>query len=79
MIWQIVKKQLLLLWRNPQQLLLLIGLPIILIAILGTALGSIMDGQSPEIQVNLIMIHLYLSLLKEAFKKIFLLIFRPKQ
>ena len=56
MIWQIVKKQLLILWRNPQQLLLLIGLPIILIAILGTALGSIMDGQSPEIQVKIAMI-----------------------
>ena len=56
MIWQIVKKQLLILWRNPQQLLLLIGLPIILIAILGTALGSIMDGQSPEIGVKVGMI-----------------------
>ena len=43
MIWQIVKKQGLLLWRNPGQLLLLIGLPIILIAILGTALSSMMD------------------------------------
>ena len=56
MIWQIVKKQLLIIWRNPQQLLLLIGLPIILIAILGTALGSIMDGQSPEIGVKVGMI-----------------------
>ena len=52
MIWQIVKKQGLLLWRNPQQLLLLIGLPIILIAILGTALSSMMDGQDPDIQVK---------------------------
>jgi ABC-2 type transport system permease protein len=56
MIWQIVKKQLLIIWRNPQQLLLLIGLPLILIAILGTALGSIMDGQSPEIRVKIAMI-----------------------
>jgi ABC-2 type transport system permease protein len=52
MIWQIVKKQGLLLWRNPQQLLLLIGLPILLIAILGTALSSMMDGQDPEIEVK---------------------------
>ena len=52
MIWQIVKKQGLLLWRNPQQLLLLIGLPIILIAILGTALSSMMDSSDPEIQVK---------------------------
>ena len=56
MIWQIVKKQVLMLWRNPQQLLLLIGLPIILIAILGTALSSMMDGQSPEIQVKIALI-----------------------
>ena len=35
-----------------QQLLLLIGLPIILIAILGTALSSMMDGQDPEIEVK---------------------------
>ena len=47
-----VKKQGLLLWRNPQQLLLLIGLPIILIAILGTALSSMMDSSDPEIQVK---------------------------
>ena len=52
MIWQMVKKQGLLLWRNPQQLLLLIGLPIILIAILGTALSSMMDSSDPEIQVK---------------------------
>ncbi len=52
MIWQIVKKQGLLLWRNPGQLLLLIGLPIILIAILGTALSSMMEGQDPEIEVK---------------------------
>ena len=51
-IWQIVKKQGLLLWRNPQQLLLLIGLPLLLIAILGTALSSMMDGQDPEIEVK---------------------------
>ena len=52
MIWQIVKKQGLLLWRNPGQLLLLIGLPVILIAILGTALSSMMEGQDPEIEVK---------------------------
>ena len=52
MIWQIVKKQGLLLWRNPGQLLLLICLPVILIAILGTALSSMMEGQDPEIGVK---------------------------
>ncbi|MBB6446672.1 ABC transporter permease [Bacillus benzoevorans] len=53
MIWQIVKKQALMLWRNPVQLFLLLGLPIVLIAILGTALSSTMDGGSPEIHVKL--------------------------
>ena len=48
MIWQIVKKQGLLLWRNPGQLLLLVGLPVILIAILGTALSSMMEGRGPR-------------------------------
>lgn len=52
MIWQIVKKQGLLLLRNPQQLLLLIGLPIILIAILGTALGGMLEGTAPDIHVK---------------------------
>ena len=52
MIWQIVKKQGLLLLRNPGQLLLLIGLPVLLIAILGTALSSMMEGQGPEIEVK---------------------------
>jgi ABC-2 type transport system permease protein len=56
MIWQIVKKQALLLWRNPQQLFLLVGLPIILIGILGTALGSMMNGKSPEIEVKVALI-----------------------
>ena len=46
MIWQIVKKQGLILFRNPMQLLLLIGLPLILIAILGTSLGSFMNGDA---------------------------------
>ena len=52
MIWQIVKKQGLILWRNPLQLLLLIGLPIILIAILGSALSGMMDGEDPKIKVK---------------------------
>ncbi|ALX49471.1 ABC transporter permease [Lentibacillus amyloliquefaciens] len=52
MIWQIMKKQGLMLLRNPVQLLLLVGLPIILIAILGTALGGTMNGQSSPIDVK---------------------------
>ncbi|OZU87841.1 hypothetical protein CIL03_14135 [Virgibacillus indicus] len=53
MIGQIIKKQLLLLWRNPMQLVLLAGLPIILIAILGTALSGMMEGGSPNINMKI--------------------------
>lgn len=56
MVWQIVKKQALMLWRNPVQLFLLLGLPIVLITILGSALSSTMDGGSPEIHVKLALI-----------------------
>lgn len=53
MIWQILKKQMLMLWRNPVQLFLLLGLPVLLIAILGTALSSTMDAGNPEIKIKL--------------------------
>jgi len=56
MIFQIVKKQALLLLRNPMQLLLLIGLPIILIAILGTALSNWMNGDEIDIQLKIALI-----------------------
>ncbi|WP_164669663.1 ABC transporter permease [Virgibacillus doumboii] len=52
MIWQIVKKIGLTLLRNPTQLLLLVGLPIILIAILGAALGSVMNGEEATLNVK---------------------------
>ncbi|WP_339228920.1 ABC transporter permease [Oceanobacillus sp. FSL K6-2867] len=53
MIGQIVKKQVLLLLRNPIQILLLVGLPIILIAILSTALGGMMmSGETANINVK---------------------------
>lgn len=52
MIWQIIKKQGLVLLRNPLEILLLIGLPIILIAILGTALSNMMDDHLPDIHVK---------------------------
>ncbi|MGY0693794.1 ABC transporter permease [Virgibacillus sp. FSP13] len=52
MIWSIVKKQGLILLRNPQQLLLLIGLPILLIAILGASLSSFMNGGTVSIDAK---------------------------
>ncbi|WP_106498178.1 ABC transporter permease [Lentibacillus sp. Marseille-P4043] len=56
MIWSIIKKQGLILLRNPQQLLLLIGLPIILIAILGASLSSFMNGESVSIDAKIALI-----------------------
>ncbi|WP_042224442.1 ABC transporter permease [Oceanobacillus manasiensis] len=53
MIGQIIKKQALEFLRNPVQLLLLVGLPIILILILGVALSGFMNGESPVIKVKL--------------------------
>lgn len=52
MIVQIVKKQGLIFLRNPTLLLLLVGLPIILILILGVSLGGMMDGESVKINAK---------------------------
>ncbi|GAA0595578.1 hypothetical protein GCM10009001_09610 [Virgibacillus siamensis] len=52
MIWQIIKKTGLTLLRNPFQLLLLIGLPLILILILGVALGGVMNGETTSIEAK---------------------------
>ncbi|AUJ25649.1 hypothetical protein [Virgibacillus dokdonensis] len=56
MIGQIIKKQFLLLWRSPVELLLLLALPVVLIVILGSALGNFMDGDSPGMHVKVAMI-----------------------
>ncbi|WP_040982072.1 ABC transporter permease [Oceanobacillus jeddahense] len=52
MIFQLVKKQLLLLWRNPVQIFLLLGLPIILIVILSFALAGFMESGSPQLELK---------------------------
>lgn len=52
MIWQILKKIGLTLLRNPMQLLLLVGLPLILILILGAALGGVMNGETSSIDAK---------------------------
>lgn len=49
MLFPIIKKQLFMLMRNPVEILLLIGLPIILIVILGNALSNWMNGETPAI------------------------------
>jgi len=55
-IVQFVKKQGILLWRNRMQLLLLIGLPIVLISILGIAFGGMLDGETPTIDIKVALI-----------------------
>lgn len=52
MIFQLVKKQMLLIWRNPVQIFYLFGLPIILIIILSMALAGFMEGGSPQINLK---------------------------
>jgi len=46
MIWQMIKKQLLIFLRRPSQLQLLVGMPILFIGILGFALGGFISGDS---------------------------------
>ncbi|WP_077596225.1 ABC transporter permease [Oceanobacillus kimchii] len=53
MILQLIKKQLLLLLRNPIQLLMLLVLPIILIVILSTALSGFMQGDNPQLTLKI--------------------------
>ncbi|MEW4309356.1 ABC transporter permease [Rossellomorea marisflavi] len=47
-----IKKQLSLMIRNPQVLLILLGMPILLITILGFALGDIMNGETGAIEAK---------------------------
>ncbi len=44
LIKAVIKKELLLFIRNPQELLIILAMPLILITILGFALGSVLDG-----------------------------------
>lgn len=46
MIWQMIKKQILIFLRNPSQIQLLIGMPILFVGILGFALGGFLSGDS---------------------------------
>ena len=47
-----IKKQLLLMIRNPQILLILLGMPLLLITILGFALGDLMNGEEEPIEAK---------------------------
>ncbi|MEN2466510.1 ABC transporter permease [Ornithinibacillus sp. FSL M8-0202] len=52
MLWNIIKKQGLIILRNPQELLLLLALPVLLITILSTALGNWINGESQPITLQ---------------------------
>lgn len=49
MIWSLVQKEFKLFVRNPQELLVLLLMPLILITILGFALGSFFNSETPPI------------------------------
>lgn len=52
MLFSFVKKQLLLIIRRPQELIILLAMPLILIAILGFSLGSFLNGDATTIHAN---------------------------
>jgi len=56
MIWEIIKKQGIVFMRNPQQLFLLLMLPIILIAILSASLSGFISGDMVEIEAKVALI-----------------------
>lgn len=52
MIFQLIKKELLLFWRRPRELVVLLLMPFVLITILGAALGAINDGETPDLNIK---------------------------
>lgn len=53
MIWEIVKKQSKIFVRDRQQMLLLLGLPILLIIILSVSLSGFISGDTIEVEANI--------------------------
>lgn len=56
MIWHIMKKQALIFWRNPTELILLLALPMLLIVILSLSLGSFFNSNEVNLDVKVGMI-----------------------
>ncbi|MED3571861.1 ABC transporter permease [Cytobacillus praedii] len=56
MITQLIKKELLMVWRRPRELVILLFMPFVLITILGAALGTIIDGEAPDLNIKLAVI-----------------------
>ncbi|WP_141433166.1 ABC transporter permease [Bacillus sp. 03113] len=55
MISQLIKKDLLMFWRRPKELIILLLMPFVLISILGTALGTL-EGDQSNIHIKLAVI-----------------------
>lgn len=56
MIWDIMKKQALIFWRNPTVLIMLLALPMLLIVILSISLGSFFNSGEQNLDIKIGMI-----------------------
>ncbi|MEY8345259.1 ABC transporter permease [Niallia circulans] len=56
MLWQMIKKELLLIWRRPRELVVLLLMPFVLITILGSALGALDNDSEIEVKAKLAMV-----------------------
>ncbi|WP_312096393.1 ABC transporter permease [Niallia sp.] len=56
MLWQMIKKELLMIWRRPRELIVLLLMPFVLITILGSALGALDDKGEVEVHAKLAVI-----------------------
>src|SRR5699024_8890842 len=57
MIWDIMKKQALIFWRNPTVLIILLSLPMLLIVILSILIGSFFNSGEQDIDIKIGMIN----------------------
>lgn len=53
MLWQMIKKELLMIWRRPRELIVLLLMPFVLITILGSALGALNNNEEVEVAAKL--------------------------
>jgi len=56
MIWDIMKKQALIFWRNPTVLIMLLAIPMLLIVILSISLGSFFNSGEQDLDIKIGMI-----------------------
>lgn len=53
MLWQMIKKELWMIWRRPRELIVLLLMPFVLITILGSALGALDNNGEVEVHAKL--------------------------